>query len=233
MTDGNPRPENESSDETRRDLAAPFIPGAPRPSPEPESEATPSPALPEPEPEATETQAPAEAPAEPTEPASEPFEPVEPEPAGAETTEAFPFETAWGEEETAGEEGVGEEGAAEPAGEPTPSGVGYEDEDDFPFEAFDIEGGAEAETLAAEPEPEEGLPPAWGEEPGKEGTGESPEDAEAREMAAARDLADRLEEMARRLRDQGGAAAREELESEDRFTALLAGLLAGYLAGRA
>ena len=224
MTDGTPRPENESSDEARRDLAAPFIPGAPRSSPEPESDATPSPASPEPEPKTTaETEAPT---VEPTEPAAEP---IEPEPAGAEATETFPFETAWGEQEAAGEEGT----AAEAAGEPAPRSVGYEDEDDFPFDAFDIEGGGEAERSAAEPAPEEGVRAAWGEEAGGGDTGGAPaEDAEAREMAAARDLADRLDEMARRLRDQGGAAVREELESDDRFTALLAGLLAGYLAGR-
>ena len=208
MTDGNPRPENESSDEARRELAAPFIPGAPRTSPE-SDEATPSPAPPPPEPgEPTGAEA---APAEPTEPADEP---VEPEPAGAEA-EAFPFETPWEEEEAGPEDDAEPESADEPF-----AGAGGQDEDEFPFEAFDIEGAYEEAAGTAEAEPE----PAAD-------TGGEP-DAEAREMAAARDLADRLEEMARRLRDQGGAAVRQELESDDRFTALLAGLLGGYLAGR-
>ncbi|HEX6939595.1 MAG TPA: hypothetical protein VF158_09295 [Longimicrobiales bacterium] len=50
-----------------------------------------------------------------------------------------------------------------------------------------------------------------------------PEDRAAR-------LADRLEAIARRLRVDGPAALSQDLESHDRFDALLAGVLAGYLA---
>ena len=88
---------------------------------------------------------------------------------------------------------------------------GLDEEDDFPVEAFDIEEGQ----------------PSW---LGESAPGNA-EAVETRGMHAARELAGRLEEMARRLRDQGPEAARAELESPDRFNALLAGLVAGYLAG--
>lgn len=137
-----------------------------------------------------------------------PFVPGEAEPAEDDAAGPFPFEGGWGDEE-------GEAEARE--------------EDVFPVEAFDIEGD---ET-------------SWGTEPGstEPGSTVAEEDvardtppeagpAESREMEAAREIAGRLEEMARRLRDQGPAAARAEIDSADRFTSLLAGLLAGYLAGR-
>lgn len=132
-----------------------------------------------------------------------PFVPGEAAPAGEEDAGPFPFDGDWADEE----------GEAE-----------TRDEDVFPVEAFDIEGD---ET-------------GWGTEPGstvaeEEVAPETPPEAgaiESREMEAAREVAGRLEEMARRLRDQGPAAARAEIDSADRFTSLLAGLLAGYLAGK-
>jgi hypothetical protein len=48
----------------------------------------------------------------------------------------------------------------------------------------------------------------------------------------ALDLADRLEALAGRLRDRGAAGVESDMASPDRMTALLAGLIAGYLAAR-
>ncbi len=45
------------------------------------------------------------------------------------------------------------------------------------------------------------------------------------------ELADRLNGLAARLRDEGADAARAEMDSYDRFTALVAGLVSGFLAG--
>jgi hypothetical protein len=47
------------------------------------------------------------------------------------------------------------------------------------------------------------------------------------------EVADRLEALAARLRDQGARGVEEGMASSDRMTALLAGLIAGYLAGLA
>jgi hypothetical protein len=88
---------------------------------------------------------------------------------------------------------------------PVPEAAGS---DDFPFDAFDLSGG-EAEAAAAVDEPAQAM-----------GSGD------------ADDVADRLEALARRLRDEGAGAAESALASGDRLTALLAGVLAGYLAGR-
>lgn len=92
---------------------------------------------------------------------------------------------------------------------PDATGAGRREfEDDFPMHAFQIEG-AEVEPAEAE----------------VRGAHQPPRDS-------AHDLADRLEAMADRLRAEGSAAAEAEMSAPDRFTALLAGLLAGYLAGR-
>lgn len=92
---------------------------------------------------------------------------------------------------------------------PDAAGAGMREfEDDFPMEAFQIEGEQEA--------------PVEGE---TDAVYEPPDDG-------VYDLADRLEAMAHRLRAEGAAAAEAEMSAPDRFTALLAGLLAGYLAGR-
>jgi hypothetical protein len=45
------------------------------------------------------------------------------------------------------------------------------------------------------------------------------------------DVADRLESLAGRLRSEGPAAVEREMASLDRLTALVAGLVSGYLAG--
>ena len=84
--------------------------------------------------------------------------------------------------------------------------------DDFPLDAFDLSGG-EAETPAAAAYDESAT-------------------AAATTAGDADDVAERLEALARRLRDEGAGAAEAALASGDRLTALLAGVLAGYLAGR-
>lgn len=131
-----------------------------------------------------------------------PFVPGEAAPSKDDDTGSLPFEYGWDDE--------GDAGASE--------------EDVFPVDAFDIEGDEAG----------------WATEPGSAVAGQdaapdTPPPAgatESREMESAREIAGRLEDMARRLRDQGPAAARAEIDSTDRFTSLLAGLLAGYLAGK-
>lgn len=83
--------------------------------------------------------------------------------------------------------------------------AGTVEDEDFPVEAFDVPG------LGQEPE----VPPA---------------DTGAR--AAEEAIADRLERLATRLREGGPGAVTAELDSGDRFDALLAGMIAGYLAAR-
>lgn len=223
MTNANPGPEeapapptstgwSEEDDTHADELAPPFMPGGA----EPGAEAGPGPA---PEPATAPEEGTPEA-AEPApEPLAAPFEPAAAtEEAGGddhdeEPAEPFPFETSWD---------AGEEETAEP-----------EDEDAFPVEAFDIED--DEASWGTEPDlVEEGAGPGEAAAVGEE-TGQVEADAESvesREMAAAREVAGRLEEMARRLRDQGPDAAWKGLESADRFTSLLAGMLAGYLAGK-
>ncbi|HEX7120436.1 MAG TPA: hypothetical protein VF212_16710 [Longimicrobiales bacterium] len=93
-----------------------------------------------------------------------------------------------------------------------------DDADAFPIDAFII------------PEDADHLPAGVDSAPAPHATPLSkklmqplPEDRAAR-------LADRLEAIARRLRADGPAALGKDLESHDRFDALLAGVLAGYLA---
>lgn len=80
--------------------------------------------------------------------------------------------------------------------------------DDFPYDAFDLSDGPEADVGVSEPP----LANASG--------------------AGVDDAAERLEDLARRLRSEGPAAAESALGSGDRLTTLLAAVLAGYLAGR-
>ena len=91
--------------------------------------------------------------------------------------------------------------------------------EDFPYEAFDL---SEEEEEEEEEEEGEG-----------EGKGEAVVEAPAETPPGdANDVAERLEEMARQLRSEGSAAAEAALGSADRLTALLAGVVAGYLVGR-
>lgn len=80
-------------------------------------------------------------------------------------------------------------------------------DDDFPVEAFDV-------------------PEFRSEEPAEAAPATTPD------MGAADAVADRLEALANRLRAEGPGALSREVEMGDRFDALLAGMVAGYLAAR-
>lgn len=69
-----------------------------------------------------------------------------------------------------------------------------------------------------------------GEAPADEPTGAAGSFDEGEPDLAA-ELAGRLDVLAARLREEGAEGAREEMESLDRFTALVAGLVSGFLAG--
>ena len=183
-----------------------------------------------------------------------PTTPAEPAPAPAEDEDEdalFPFETSFGADE-------------EPETVP---------EDDFPFDQFDIDGGAapstEEETGSGwspstdvewEPEPTgEPLEPVEEtSEPAEipeaelvpldavsepvvdvevETTAEQEDVYEAEPVGPAADsgaeeVAGLLDRLAGLLREEGAEAVRREMESSDRLTALLSGLIAGYLSGR-
>ncbi|MBI4409571.1 MAG: hypothetical protein HY561_07670 [Gemmatimonadetes bacterium] len=88
---------------------------------------------------------------------------------------------------------------------------------EFPLDAFIIPEGAERLPAGVAAPAASAVP-----------RGEAPKGA----PAAARELADRLEALAQRLRREGAAALGQGMASSDRFEVLLAGLLAGYLAAR-
>ncbi|HUG41029.1 MAG TPA: hypothetical protein VMM12_11110 [Longimicrobiales bacterium] len=88
------------------------------------------------------------------------------------------------------------------------------DEDEFPFAAFDIEGRAyEPREVALE----------------AEGAG-ARAGPPHRRTPEAEALAERLEHLAHVLRREGPAGVEREMDSRDRLTSLLAGVLAGYRA---
>lgn len=87
-------------------------------------------------------------------------------------------------------------------------------EDDFPFDAFDLGGGDEGLVDAAIEVEEQPV--------GFRGPG-----------AGSPEVAERLERLADALRREGRGALEREVRSPDRLTSLLAGVLAGYLAGSA
>lgn len=92
-------------------------------------------------------------------------------------------------------------------------------EDEFPFGAFDIEGPGEG---AGAEEPTE-ADSAAAAAAAASGSGSLPGPAE---------MAERLERLAEALRREGRPGVEREMGSEDRLTSLVAGVLAGYLAGR-
>lgn len=112
-------------------------------------------------------------------------------------------------------------------------------EDDFPFDEFDIEGDRGAEPATEEPEVVEVEP-----EVEAENVGWTPADldlgkADEVPMAPAaapdddtEEVAALLDRLARLLRDEGQEAVHREMKSSDRLTAVLAGVVAGYLSGR-
>lgn len=90
-------------------------------------------------------------------------------------------------------------------GPAAPAPAAAAEDDDFPVEAFDV--------------PELHRAPAGA--------------APAAAAGAEGEVAERLERFAARLREQGAAALTAEIQSADRFDALLAGMIAGYLAAQA
>ncbi|HSH46729.1 MAG TPA: hypothetical protein VK966_12865 [Longimicrobiales bacterium] len=156
-----------------------------------------------------------------------PFEEMPPEAA-----EPFPFDATTPEETEGGafEEEAGSAAAgAFPFDEPDSAGafpaagetaaVPEDATDDFPFEAFDLGGGETAEPIEEEPAPGE----MFGDP--------EPTDLPAPDVST-QELADRLEWLAQALRTEGREALRREVSSGDRMTALMAGVLSGYLAGQ-
>ena len=137
---------------------------------------------------------------------------VEPEPADAPDA-AFPFDMPWADEP--------EPGSGAPA--PDEAAGGGVADDDFPVEAFEIgddwDRGVETGP-AGTAEESVGMGPAADAEAGVGGG------------AAAAEVAERLEWLASRLREEGAEGVERELASSDRLTSLLAALLAGHLASR-
>lgn len=124
------------------------------------------------------------------------------------------------------------------------------DDEAFPFdgpESWDVAAPAEARDGEDRPEGpgETGLPgeaSPWATAPEEQADAEAPSGEEwvggtwLREappvVGAADEVADRMRHLAARIRRDGASAARSEMESDDRLTALLATLIAGYLEGR-
>jgi hypothetical protein len=117
------------------------------------------------------------------------------------------------------------------------------DDEAFPFDgpvSWDIPGTAEPDAgeNTSAGAAETGLP--------GEGAAEGPAEAESTEewtggtwvpeappvVGAADEVADRMQHLAARIRRDGASAARSEMASDDRLTALLAALIAGYIEGR-
>lgn len=210
-------------------------------------------APPETEPDAVE---PIEAPVEPEELAEGSGLPA------AATGEAFPFDQFSGEsageerdEEHAGsgapesgwspldvyEEGDGgeEEAAVEPGGPEEPE-AGPDGGADEPWaeqaDPWTAESSVEPQQEAipaAEPVSEPVTREPLAGELAAEDEGRETEEPEAAGSGGAgEEVASLLDRMARRIREEGPEAVRREMESDDRLTSLLAGLLAGYLTGR-
>lgn len=101
--------------------------------------------------------------------------------------------------------------------------------DDQPFPWPESPGEAPEEAAATG----QGVEP-WPEEPEAD-LAELEQDTRADDrdgVDPALEVAGRLEELARRLRRDGARGVEAEMASSDRIVALLAGLIAGYLAGR-
>ena len=109
-------------------------------------------------------------------------------------------------------------GGRSSAPSPAPAAPAADEEDSFPIEAFII------------PEEAERLPSGVGSVPSAHTTPLSKKLMQPLPESRAARLAERLESIARRLRADGLAALDQDLRSPNRFDALLAGVLAGYLA---
>lgn len=155
-------------------------------------------------------------------------EPAGPEPfpfeLPVEAAEREPAEAAAPEQVAPAEEEVTEQVAPAVEEEEAAAAATDRAEDDFPFEQFDIEGRGEA---VGTPD-RAGSAATAGSDPGG---GWSPPSAPPA-ADSIEETATLLDRMADVLRSEGEAGVRRELDSPDRLTAVLAGILAGYLAGR-
>jgi hypothetical protein len=135
--------------------------------------------------------------------------------------EAFPFDSPGGWDESFPFDPG--EVETEPAFADLPGGEG-EPFDMSGFEEPPQENAFQADTRQAEPWSED----AWAPE------GDESESVEADQgvSGAAEDMAARLEDLAARIRSEGADGARAGMLSDDRITALLSTLIAGYLGGR-
>lgn len=166
---------------------------------------------------------------------------------GEEADEAGEFEGP-GEAEV-DEAAAGEEGEPAALAEAGPDGFPGEDEeaDGLPGQEEEVDPWAavpEAEASEWEGDPEDQEDPWQSEEEDPwqseqtgaaepvESTGAEREAGEATDAGAEQEVARLLDDMARMLREEGASAIRREMESDDRLTAVLAGLVAGYLTGR-
>lgn len=140
------------------------------------------------------------------------------EPAGP---EPFPFELPVDTEEREPAEAAAPEQVA-----PAEEAAAATDraEDDFPFEQFDIEGRGEE---VGTPDRAGSAATAGADTDGGWSPPSAPPAADSIEETAS--LLDRMADV---LRSEGEAGVRRELDSPDRLTAVLAGILAGYLSGR-
>lgn len=203
------------SEETAEDddvLLPPYVPGAPRepvaatpePEAEPEPETAPEPAV------------------EPEEPADYPWEPE------GEAAEVVADE-AWAEPSAEGFAGPAADAElvdlepyeADYAAPETPA------EEDVPYGAYDLGATGEEGLIDAAAEVEEEGAPELFTLPGLDAI---PEETPAGEPEPP-EAAERLEKLAAVLRREGSAGIQREAASRDRLTSLLAGVIAGYLAG--
>jgi hypothetical protein len=111
--------------------------------------------------------------------------------------------------------------------EPFPFEMSWEEESDVDGPEVDL-AELEAQLETATPAGP-GAPGGYEDTPSGEGYPISPQGPGT---DAAAELAGRFDELARRLRAEGADSVTADMASPDRFTALLAGLVAGYLAGR-
>jgi hypothetical protein len=150
--------------------------------------------------------------------------------------EAFPFETpgAWDEPysfDSDSQEAHADEPAAESWGEAMAEPW---DAEETAAESWDAEETAaeswDAEDTVAEPwDAESAAEEPWAaDEPGLVGE----EQDSGVDHGAAAELAQRLEDLAARIRTEGALGARAGMTSSDRLTALLSTLIAGYIEGR-
>ncbi len=236
MTDETSRPTSEDTpappastrwteDPLREDdaLASPFVPG--RSTPAAESEPAPATAPPfsraAPAREAPPVE---EAPLVEDEPDDFPFDKFDLEGEGQGRADAAPEAGIEADEQTSG--------ATPEVAEPDATGMGWTPADLDLDEVEEATAGGEQsgeQQGIEEPAAEESVAA----EPAVDMTAiQEPDDEAATGAGPAGEAAEVLERMAGLLRNDGLDAVRREMESSDRLTSLLAGLVAGYVSGR-